>query len=203
MTALAQTIQGELLCSQKSFSKKSISEKSFSRKRISQKSFSKKSGALVIDPARGKVLLRYAFVQLGTDELVFPEFVLDDWGHERENLLLYRWVNENGYQFPRAELFGYDINGQEQQYFLRELDLQSKYPCFGYADHDTPLEEGIELSFIVIVREDLSQAELLKIGSEFDRPLRNAAVNWWQGSPGGAVKLAESLMMGKSAASFE
>jgi hypothetical protein len=198
MAALAQSGRGELLCSQKSLSEKNCSQKS-----LSEKSSSEESGVLVIDHARGKVLLRYAFVQLGTDDLVFPELVLDDWGHERKNLLLYRWVYENGYQFPRAELFGYDINGQEQQYFLRELDLQSRYPCFGYADYDMPLAEGIELSFIVIMREDSSQAELLKTGSEFDWPLRNAAVNWWQGPPGGAVKLAESLTMGKSTASFE
>ena len=178
MAALAQSVHGELLSSSK-------------------------SGALVMDPSHSKVLLRYALPLLGTDELVFPELALDDWGHERKKLHLYRWIYENGYQFPRAELFGYDINGHEQQYFLRELDLQSKYPCFGYAENDTPLSEGIELSFMVVVREDSSQAELLEAGSEIDWPMRNAAVDWWQDTLGGAIKLAESLLMRKNAASFE
>ncbi len=178
MAALAQSVHGELLSSSK-------------------------SGALVMDPSHSKVLLRYALPQLGSDELVFPEIVLDDWGHERKELPLYRWIYENGYQFPRAELFGYDINGHEQQYFLRELDLQSKYPCFGFAENDTPLSEGIELSFIVVVREVSSQAEPLEAGSEIDWPMRNAAVDWWQETLGGATKLAESLLMRKNAASFE
>lgn len=178
MAALAQSVHGELLSSSR-------------------------SGALVIDHSYSKVLLRYALPQLGSDELVFPEIVLDDWGHERKNLPLYRWIYENGFQFPRAELFGYDINGHERQYFLRELDLQSKYPCFGYAENDTPLSEGIELSFIVIVREDSSQSEHLEAGSEIDWPMRNAAVEWWQETLGGVTKLVESLMMRKNTASFE
>jgi len=183
MAALAQTVRGELLSH--------------------KKSDSEISGALIIDPARGKVFLRYALVRLGTDDLVFPELVLDDWGHERKNLLLYRWIYENGYQFPRAELFGYDFHGGEQQHFLRELDLQSRYPCFGYTGRYAPLNEGIEMSFIVNVRDESPQAEPLKDKSEFDWPIRNAAVEWWQAPPDIALEFGDSLVKGRGTTVIE
>ncbi len=170
MKALTQTIQGELLLSDE-------------------------HGVLIIDPMRENVLLRFAFTRYGGEAVIFPELLLDDWGHERKSLGLYRWIHENGFRFPRAELFGYNDQGRNQQCFLRELDLQSKYPCVGFKDFETPLADGIKVCSFVIVKEETIHAERTKDIRAFPWPMRNAAVDWWRADAAGATELAESLLL--------
>ena len=152
------------------------------------------SGVLVLDASGSSLPLRFAFSFLGKEELIFPEVLLDDWGHERKDLGLYRWIEENGFQFPRAELFGYDLEGTERQCFLRELDLQSKLPCYCFKDLEEALENGIRLNCVVVLRNNLLQPERILDLQQFELPLRNASLSWWASSAASAERLVRDLL---------
>ena len=82
------------------------------------------------DPAEaGLLFLRFAYVLMGTEAPLFPSFLIDDWGGEIKGVSLYSWVKENGILFPRAEIFGFDRQGNQVQYFLRELELFARLLC--------------------------------------------------------------------------
>lgn len=131
--------------------------------------------------------LRFALVTLGTELPVLPASVLDDWGGEIKGVELFRWVREFGDQFPRAELFGFDLSGRETQYFLRELDLVGRLPCYAYGAKDAPLSAGRLVEAILLP--DPMASDPRKIGrpSELKRPLRSAKVSWWYVNPSLAV----------------
>jgi len=125
------------------------------------------------------VYLRYALVTRGPGDHIFPAFVLDDWGKERGSLRLYEWVRENGDQFPRAEIFGYERNGSETQAFLRGMELYARYPCYAYTADALAVTDG-HLLFAVLLP-DASVTEPNRIGRPEDLPLplRAARVTWW------------------------
>jgi hypothetical protein len=127
--------------------------------------------------------LRFAFVTREREERILPALILDDWGAEIKSLNLYEWVNEFGDQFPRAELFGFDLDGQERQYFLRELELYARLPCYAYAHRYTPLSEGLPVEAILLPREEAAAPRPTKRPIQMKRPLRTARVSWWQVPP--------------------
>ncbi len=133
--------------------------------------------------AKQLVYLRHAFITMGAEEHIFPGFLLDDWGNEIKSLELYNWVDEFAPQFPRAELFGVDESGQETQLFLRELEQYSKWPCYAYAAVDTPINEGVLITAILLPDETVNEPVQIKRPSWVERPLRRAQVQWWQVPP--------------------
>jgi hypothetical protein len=122
--------------------------------------------------------LRLAFVLRGTEEKILPESLLDDWGHEISGLELYKWVKENATHFPRAELFGHDIDGRSQQCFMRELDLTAGYPLYVYEGDNAPLISGERLHAILLLGERTGR-HLTAPPENISFPLREAAVEWW------------------------
>lgn len=124
--------------------------------------------------------LRFAFVTVGVEEHLFPGFLVDDWGGEVRSLPLYRWVQDKGNQFPRAEIFGFERNGTSAQYFVRELELYAKLPCYVYPNKQTPLADGKLLDAILLPEPTISQPEKIKRPSHLKRPLAAARVTWWQ-----------------------
>jgi len=129
------------------------------------------------------VYLRLAFTTLEVEEPVFPGFVLDDWGNEVKSLNLYDWFEEFAPQFPRAELFGFDVAGQETQLFLRELEQYSKWPCYAYPAADTAVSQGRLIEAILLPDESVTEPLKIKRPSWVERPLRRARVQWWQVPP--------------------
>ena len=136
------------------------------------------------------VYLRYAFVTQetiaqGAESHVLPAFVLDDWGKEIKSLELYEWVREYGDQFPRAEVFGFDVSGKTTQYFLRELELVSKLPCYAYPTKETPLAAGALVEAILLPDVEVTTAQKTKrpAAAEVGQPLRSARVSWWRVNP--------------------
>jgi len=125
------------------------------------------------------IYLSFALVTLGPEEHVLPSFLLDDWGTEIKSLKLYRWIREYGEQFPRAELFGYGVNGESHQHFLRELELQSPYPCYAFEATDVPLVEAKIVTDLYIPDLTASAARPIAMPPEIEYPLRGAAVRWW------------------------
>ena len=131
------------------------------------------------------VYLRYALTEMGTERPVFPAVVLDDWGKERKGLGLYRWIREEGDMFPRAEVFGYTAVWQEEQIFLRDLELHVRYPVLLYPTAETPQEEGRWLRHVVVVNTavDTPTAYPQPTPEKWPFPLHLAKVTWWQIPP--------------------
>lgn len=133
--------------------------------------------------SEGSLFLRLAFVVMGTEAPLFPSFLIDDWGGEVRGMSIYSWVRENGNQFPRAEIFGFDRQGNSVQRFVRELELYAKLLCFAFPNRQTPLAEGQLVHAILLPDASVSQVEKIKRPSEVKRPLASARVTWWQVPP--------------------
>ncbi|MFO7538390.1 MAG: hypothetical protein R6X32_10065 [Chloroflexota bacterium] len=132
-------------------------------------------------PTADSLYLRFAFVIRGPEQPVFPALALDDWGGEIRGLALYQWVREYGEQFPRAELFGYDLDGSKTQVFLRALELYARLPCYVYRQAAEPLTAGRLVSAILLPTDQTGQpVRLPHAPPEIKRPLRAARVSWWQ-----------------------
>ena len=128
------------------------------------------------------LFLRFALVTIGREDHIFPSFLLDDWGSEVRGLKLYRWIRENGNDFPRAEIFGFEANGDETQLFIRELELYHKLPCYIYPTRETPLTQGVQLDAILLADASVNEPIQIKGSSSkllIKRPLRAAKVTWW------------------------
>jgi hypothetical protein len=139
--------------------------------------------ALVWDETAGPVYLRFLLPEIEREEGIFPALLLDDWGQEIKSLELYEWVRENGVNFPRAEIFGIDRNGQAAQVFLRELELFGKYPCYAYEDKAAPVTAGVQVVAIVLADKETVEPERIKRPAGVTGPLRYARVSWWQANP--------------------
>ncbi len=127
--------------------------------------------------------LRYALTIRGPESLLFPAFLLDDYGNEVRKLKLYRWLRAQGDYHPRSEVFGYDLSGNETQHFVRELELYFRYPLFVYASLETPLQAGVQVSRVLHVSSEVSSRQEGIRPKTVSAPLRHAAVTWWQLPP--------------------
>ncbi len=153
--------------------------------------------ALLLEPSFEQVYLRYMLLVIGSEELFVPELLLDDWGHEIKTLDLYRWIQKNGDQFPRAELFGYSLDGEKRQYFIRELDLVELYPCYGFQDPGSSLTDGLVIEHFVMCDKDSVVPHRSEASSDFVGPMINASVIWWR------VNLADALAHAKSLINYQ
>lgn len=129
--------------------------------------------------------LRYALVVRGPDDHVMPALLLDDWGNEIRGLKIYEFLREQGDQFPRAEIFGFDMDGSEAQLFVRSLELYGRLPCYVYTDVTVPLAEGVLLTAILLPDTETTELVRVEKASEMGvkRPLSSARVSWWRVPP--------------------
>lgn len=125
------------------------------------------------------IYLCLAYPLQGTEEPILPVLVLDDWGSEIRGLGLYEWIREFGEQFPRAELFGYDLQGKERQCFLRELELHGRMPCYAYRAKDLPVSQGVLIESVFLADISAPIPRRLPHPAPVGRPLRWARVSWW------------------------
>lgn len=135
------------------------------------------SVGLLLAEGAGPVHARYGLVVLGTERVVFPALALDDWGHERKTMGLYRWIYEEGQRFPRAEVFGFTEQGRETQIFLRDLEIFMRYPLFVYESGKAPVEDGRRVEVVMVAGEG-ETGRLEGAPPEIGWPLRHAAVRW-------------------------
>jgi len=126
--------------------------------------------------------LRYAVVVRGPDDHVLPAILLDDWGKEIRGLKIYKFLREHGDEYPRAEIFGFDMDGSETQLFVRSLELYSRLPAYAYTDANAPLDEGVLLDAVLLP--DAKTERVVRVEKAKDsgvkRPLRSAQVSWWR-----------------------
>lgn len=125
--------------------------------------------------------LRYAVVVRGPDDHVLPAILLDDWGKETRGLKIYEFLRKHGDEFPRAEIFGFDMDGSETQLFVRSLELYSRLPAYAYTNVDAPLDEGVLLDAILLPDVETDRVVRLEKAKDsgLERPLRSAQVSWW------------------------
>ena len=128
--------------------------------------------------------LRYAVVVRGPDDHVLPAILLDDWGKEIRGPKIYEFLREHGDQFPRAEIFGFDMDGSETQLFVRSLELYGRLPCYMYTDINMPIAAGVLLDAILLPDADAEAGEVVRLRKASEagvkRPLRSAQVSWWR-----------------------
>lgn len=137
--------------------------------------------ALVLDSddQAEKKYLRFALPLQGVERPIFPAFVLDDWGKEIRGLALYDWLEQYGPQFPRAELFGFELTGRDTQHFLRDFELYFNYPCYLYANRHDPVPAGTPLTTILLpTPHHQGPPTPTKAPAGTPLPLRRAAVHW-------------------------
>lgn len=127
-----------------------------------------------------QLFLRYALVRQGTEELVYPRFILDDWGNEVPKAEMFDWIKEYGWQFPRAEIFGLDEDGEEGQWFLREFELYAKWRCVASPEKNTPIPDCWRIE-AVLWPEDVAEVVKVKrpLADQLNSPLRKSYVTWW------------------------
>ena len=142
--------------------------------------------ALLLDPAADILFLRFAFVERSYEQTIFPESVLDDWGHEIASLALYQWVFENGDRFPRAEVFGFAPDGGDRQCFVRELDLTRGLACYAYVRSDLPLVEGSLVEAVLVFDSQSDVPRQISRPANVAAPLSRAKVAWWSTGVGDA-----------------
>lgn len=138
---------------------------------------------LLLDERVAYCYLAFSLLERGTEREIFPESLLDDWGHEIKNLALYDWIQENGIHFPRAEIFGYDRAGNNIQCFLRDLDPLSKYPCYVFEEPRQAIVEGVQVVSIGLPDNDVQQPVRTRRPPGTESPLNNAKVHWWRVGP--------------------
>ena len=149
--------------------------------------------ALLLRPGDKRHVIRLGFILRGSEQVLFPESLLDDWGHEIDSLELYAWLNENGPHFPRAEIFGFDSTGRPAQCFVREVDLMIGYACYVFGSTDEAIDTGVCLDAILLPRPDMDRPQRLAAPTEIQAPLSQAKVEWWA---------VESAATGQHALSF-
>jgi hypothetical protein len=135
---------------------------------------------LLLDETFTYCYLAFALLERGIDREIFPESLLDDWGHEIKSVALYDWIQENGIHFPRAEIFGYDRAGNNIQCFLRDIDPLSKYPCYYFEEPQQAIAEGVQVVSIGLPDNDAYQPVRTKRPLGTKSPLNNAKVHWWR-----------------------
>lgn len=127
--------------------------------------------------------LRYALIVRGVEQPFFPAELLNDWGETLRGTKVYRWLRKHGELHPRAELFGYDANGNETQYFARDLEIFWKTPCFAISDPNTPITAQIPVEHLLVINPTVPTLEKIKRPAQIKLPLRRASVKWWQIPP--------------------
>lgn len=125
------------------------------------------------------IYLAYALVTQGPELQILPSVLLDDWGSEISGLRLYQWIDENGLQFPRAEVFGKNTNGLPVQYFLRDLELFGKYPVYAFTAADAPDDSGQLVESILVVSDMTTEPLPTQPLDGISHLLRRGKVDWW------------------------
>lgn len=69
------------------------------------------------------VYVRYAFRRLGTHQPFFPSVAVDDRGKFHRDVEVVDWLTNYGLLYPRADAEGLLYTGEEEQLFVKELDL--------------------------------------------------------------------------------
>ncbi|MCI0395380.1 MAG: hypothetical protein L0332_04615 [Chloroflexi bacterium] len=152
--------------------------------------------ALWLEETAGPVYLRFALLALDLERQIVPAVVLDDWGKEIRGQEMFGWLRENGPYFPRAEVFGFDLQGRPQQYFLKELELTARYSCYAAADPAAPLAAGAPLEAVLLPDDQVTGIARTRRPAGITLPLRHAQLTWWQVNP--ALKPTFSLALLRS-----
>lgn len=137
--------------------------------------------------------VRYALTLRGSEQPILPVSMLDDWGNEINKLKLYQWLRDEGDLYPRSEVFGFDLTGKETQNFVREIELNDKYPMYIFTDVDQPIEDAQRINTVVIITDAVADRAAIKPPKTVPQPLRRARVEWYGVSPEAAASLQQSV----------
>jgi hypothetical protein len=83
------------------------------------------------------VFIRYGLVRMVDGVTLLPTLVINEKGYTIPGYLLFPWLQECGYQEPRADARCLTLEGEEMYCFARDLDLGRAPEAFAY-----PLEQA-------------------------------------------------------------
>lgn len=140
------------------------------------------------------LFLRYALTLQRKESEIFPEAVVDDWGHEITSFKLYDWIQARGHLFPRAEVFGFNYQGSAIQCFLREIDIEGNYSCYAYPSIKSNMSRGELIEGVMLP--DPMVKDLVQIDTPVDVSwlMRSSRLRWWKVNPKVASQLDFSLL---------
>ena len=134
-----------------------------------------------IPPESDLLWLRFGFVFLGTEKPLIPSFVMDDRGNELKTLRLMEWVYEKGDLYPRAEIFGYELNRADEwietQVFLREIELSMRFYTWVIDDLKAP-PAGLSVHKLATFDDGQSAQAAEKRPSEWVLPLQRSRASF-------------------------
>ena len=128
--------------------------------------------------SENQIFLAYALVTQGPEHQILPSVLLDDWVNEIKGLGIYQWINENGLRFPRAEVFGFSPTGAPAQYFLRDLELFTKYPVYAFSAQDAPDFSGVSVRVVLIPTESIDAGQTVEPPEGISVLLCRGQVDW-------------------------
>ena len=134
-------------------------------------------------PEEEAVYLAFALTTQGIAAQIVPAVLLDDWGKEIKGLALYDWVQEHGWRFPRAELFGVSPHGEAVQYFLRDMELLAPWVVYAAADKSLPIGDWLPVQAVLLPDGALFAPEPAEVPPDLTGPLRVGRVAWWRVPP--------------------
>ncbi|MEM7802682.1 MAG: hypothetical protein AAF633_26055 [Chloroflexota bacterium] len=130
--------------------------------------------------------MRFAFVIQGIERPFLPAFAMDDWGTEIRKLSIYQWLFQDGDQYPRTEIFGFEQehNGSwiQTQRFLREFELGLKYPTFAVTNKSGFPKREDTIDGIGIIDHEIDQVIRVSALKSWPMPLKRTSVSVWRGS---------------------
>ena len=136
-----------------------------------------------IPPDSELLWLRFGFVFLGTEKPLIPSFVIDDRGNEIHRLRLMEWVYEKGDIYPRAEIFGYELNHAkewiETQVFLREIELSLRFYTWVIDDLAAP-PAGKMVHRLAVFDDGVSVPTKAPRPDDWLLPLKRSQASFWK-----------------------
>lgn len=135
-------------------------------------------------PRESRLLwLRFGFAFLGTEKPLIPSFVIDDRGNEIHRLRLMEWVYEKGDIYPRAEIFGYELNRAnewvETQAFLREIELSLRFFTW-VVDDLKAAPAGLFVHRLAIFDASVSAPTRSQRPDDWLLPLKRSQATFWR-----------------------
>ena len=81
----------------------------------------------------GQLTLRYAIYYQELEDVLIPQLAVDDHQMQHQGQELFKFVLSRGLAYPRADVIGKRLSGEDDHVFMRQLDLARPLVTIAYA----------------------------------------------------------------------
>lgn len=104
----------------------------------------------------GELTLRYAVRYREGEEALVPQLVVDDHRQYHTGAELYRFLARRGLAYPRADIVGRRLSGEEDHTYLRNFDLARPLVVMAYAGGAAETS-GVRVQLAVVLDADIDE----------------------------------------------